>query len=152
MRPLIGLPRLAHIVCSRTIDLRIKNYQVVNPHGLVDWAIRVIRLDAWDEAVPQMISQGFQYKSFQKQCINDLGDSMKFAEVLYWFVQINDTGNKRIKLASDPTGKKTAMMIINKICVCHDWAEFHTAMKPGGEFQKNIINSVQKEIQTQCDL
>ena len=117
---------------------------MVNKDGLPAWALSLSFIETgWDEALPQMIQQGIKYAAFREQCILDLQDLKKFAEMVFWYQRRSYDKDARIRFTATPAGKMIRVEITNMIKKCMDWNQFRSAMRTEGSFFTHIRNEVE---------
>ena len=143
MHPINGLPKTAEIKCIGTGYLEIKDHKVVNWRGgIMEWLTNVLLFyghsGQYDNAVTQMIQQGFKFEGVKEQCILDLQNEKKLEEILWQYVQDKGTQQKIQKLVKSETGKNIARDIIEMIKTCDNWDQFFVEMRKESAVQKKI--------------
>ena len=150
MKPLVALPESAHIVCTGELVLKIKNNKVVSEkNNFIWWLMAILKFGHWDEALPQMISQGFRYDAFLERCVAEIRDLNKFASMIWWHYPSGiffDNLDRHIKFVSSPAGLALAVQIISKINTCRNWQEFYILMKRDSPFylyiEKYVVGGI----------
>ena len=144
MNKLVTFPKFAHIKFLGD-DLDIWDHKVVHSRGLLYWVLEVITSCKWNVVLSQMIQQGIRFDVFREECLHDLRDPKKFADLLM-FVATHTRPTIRFHLASNMAGRQIAGDIIKKLENCKNWVQFYNVLRPGGDFLKKIGTTVHTEL------
>ena len=143
MRDLIGLPKKAHIKGHGWVDLFVENHEVYSYGGLFDWLLGVMFKKAWTDVFPELISQGFRFEAVMKECVKDLKNPTKFAEITDWYYpDPGDMTHRLKKFYHTAEGNRVARDIANKLITCKNWDQLCDFMNLQSDFQKKMADRV----------
>ena len=141
MNEIVRLPKNACINLSGGLpSLNVKNHRVLNKDGIFDWLMRVIYWDGWNKALSQMIQQGFKLDGVIEQCINEVNNPVKLAEIV-WRINCH-RHMKGISRQNDVMLVQNGMPIEThakrKLRICKNWNDLYHMIEWDTGFIRNV--------------
>ena len=149
MRPLIQLPRNAHITCERHIDLIITNHETVNYHCLLDWLFIATKMRDWKNILSQLISQGFKLDAVIGRCTEELLEAKKIDHFFLRLCKNDSTLNEIEELLSGDAVIPITREFEKKLKTCNSWGAFYNIMQPDRFFLTDMKSRIMEKI-IQC--
>ena len=147
MHPLIELPKTAWINAGNNDFLRIENHKVVEPYSLLEWLVCTLRWRDGYNVISQMMARGFRLDAVIDQCIKDVMDPAKFAEVLcYEYHEANRAGKVQ-DLVSSKLGRAMEAHVIKKLKDCKTWDILLRTLYAGSEFRADLQRRLYEAIE-----
>ena len=148
MNKIAGLPKSAHLIADNSY-LIIKNHKPEYGFSILRWILNAIYSDVWDEALSQMISQGFQFTAVMEHCTYELKhDDWIFAHLITEHYKITTDSLSAFVYSLNSTGREMALLFIKKIDTCVGWLELYNEMKLDSVFTKGVIKRFESEMKS----
>ena len=143
MQPLIGLPKTAEMKI-RGVTLKIQNHRVDKNQDFFGWLVWVIDGGYWNEAVTELVSNGFKFGGVMQQCITEMQENPRvFVRLMLHHYQTHNVNDDvRVKFSKSKHGKEVITEIINMIHTCNNWTDFGEKLKNNTDFHKQTKDKI----------